>query len=109
MRLQDLGGSLEANYSFHRRTFYCFSQRTHYLQRLGRQRSFPHGLDQVLIVLDEVNRVALTDDAFYEDGGVDSGHPATRGRHMAQNARFSFARLGVDRDHLAARITLEDR
>jgi hypothetical protein len=50
----------------------------------------------------------LTDDAFHEDGGVDTGHPAVRGRHMAQDARRSFARLGVDRDHLAARVTLED-
>src|SRR5215216_3711958 len=54
------------------------------------------------------NRVALADHPLQEDRGIDTGHPAMSPGHMPENHGFRGARFGIDGDHLAARIALED-
>src|SRR5258707_3582947 len=53
-------------------------------------------------------RIALAGHAFDKHSGIDPSHSVMRLCHVAQDALLRLAGLGVDRDHLAARITLED-
>src|SRR4030081_3434295 len=53
-------------------------------------------------------RIALADHAFDKHSGIDPSHSVMRLCHVAQDALLRLACLGVDRDHLAARVTLED-
>jgi len=55
-----------------------------------------------------MDRIALADHAFDKHSGINPGHSVMRLCHVEQDARLRLAGLGVDRDHLAARITLED-
>jgi hypothetical protein len=50
----------------------------------------------------------MADHAFDKHGGIDPSHSVMRLFHVAQDARFRLAGVGIDRDHLAARVTLED-
>jgi hypothetical protein len=52
--------------------------------------------------------IALMDHAFDKHSGIDPSHSVMRLFHVAQDALLRLAGLGVDRDHLAARVTLED-
>jgi hypothetical protein len=53
-------------------------------------------------------RIALADHAFDKHSGIDPSHSVMRLCHVEQDAPLRLAGLGVDRDHLAARVTLED-
>src|SRR6266550_7375619 len=55
-----------------------------------------------------MDRIALADHAFNKHSGIDPSHSVVRLCHMPQDARLRLAGVGVDRDHLAARVTLED-
>src|SRR5262245_31955840 len=52
--------------------------------------------------------IALADHAFDKHSGIDPSHSVMRLCHVAQNALLRPAGLGVDRDHLAAWVTLEN-
>src|SRR5262245_46527124 len=56
-----------------------------------------------------MDRIALADHAFDKHSGIDPSHSVMRLCHVAQDALLRLASLGVDRDHLAAWVTLEDR
>jgi len=56
-----------------------------------------------------VDRIALANHAFDKHSGIDPSHSIMRLFHVAQDARFRLGGLGVDRDHFAARVTLENR
>src|SRR5256886_11137929 len=53
-------------------------------------------------------RIALAGHAFDKHSGIDPSHSVMRLCHVAQDALLRLAGLGVDRNHLAARVTLED-
>src|SRR5258705_4104855 len=55
-----------------------------------------------------MDRIALADHAFDKHSGIDPSHSVMRLCHVAQDALLRLAGFGVDRDHLAARVTLED-
>src|SRR5258707_10886621 len=55
-----------------------------------------------------MDRIALADHAFDKHSGIDPSHSVMRLCHVEQDARLRLAGLLVDRDHLAARVTLED-
>src|SRR5262245_43082765 len=55
-----------------------------------------------------MDRIALADYTFDKHSGIDPSHPVMGLCYVAQDARFRLAGVGVDRDHLAARVTLED-
>src|SRR6202022_1768500 len=59
--------------------------------------------------LHEPDRVTLAHHALGEHGCVDPGLPAMRPRDMAQDARVRLPRVGIEGDHLASRVSLQDR
>ena len=54
-----------------------------------------------------MDRIALADHAFDKHSGIDPSHSVMRLCHVEQDAQLRLAGLGVDRDYLAARVTLE--
>src|SRR5262249_7392832 len=55
-----------------------------------------------------MDRIALADHAFDKHSGIDPSHSVMRLCHVAEDALLRLASLGVDRDNLAAWVTLED-
>src|SRR5262245_19666769 len=55
-----------------------------------------------------MDRIALADHAFDKHSSIDPSHSVMRLCDVAQDALLGLASLGVDGDHLAAWVTLED-
>ena len=60
-------------------------------------------------LIQQFDRIAFVQHAFHEDCTVNTRHAVVSLRYFLQYCRCFFAGIGIERDHHAARIALQNR
>ena len=59
-------------------------------------------------LVEQLDRIAFSNHSFREDGAVNSSEAVVSLRDFLQDGRRFLRRVGIERDHHAARITLQN-